>query len=332
MASLDIFHGDAFSLAGMTKAIIDAPHQPTRLAELGLFSEQSMTTTMMTVEKIGTTLSLVPSGVRGSVAKPVSKDKRTMIPFSAIHLPQSAGVNADEVQNIRAFGTESELESVQTLVNRQLTKLRRNIDVTLEYQRMGAIKGQVLDADGTTVLLDLFTAFGVAQQTHAMVLGTTTTKVRQKVIEAKRKMEAALGGLQYTGIRGLCSAAFYDAFVGHADVNVAFDRFNNGSFKREDLRDGFYFAGVFWEEYRGTVSGQDFITAGDCYLIPEGVPDLFVMHFAPADYMETVNTNGLPYYAKQEPRDMNKGIDIEAQSNPLTICTRPQVVIKLGAA
>lgn len=332
MPALNIFQNDAFSLQSLSLAINDAPHQPTRLAELGLFSEDSISTTMISVEKLGTTLSLVPAGVRGSVAKPVSKDKRSMIPFMAVHLPQTAGINADEVQNIRAFGSETELESVQTLVNRQLTKMRRNIDATLEYQRMGAIKGQVLDADGSTVLLDLFTTFGIAQQTHAFVLGTPTTKVRTKIVEAKRKIEAALGGLQYRTIRGLCSAAFYDAFVGHADVNAAFDRFNNGSFKREDLREGFLFGGVFWEEYRGNVSGVDFIAAGDAYLIPEGVPDLFVMKFAPADYMETVNTNGLPYYAKQELRDMDKGLDIEAQSNPLTLCTRPQVVIKLGMA
>ena len=130
----------------------------------------------------------------------------------------------------------------------------------------------------------------------------------------------------------LCSASFLDAFVGHSSVEAAFDRYMNGEFLRADLRGGFFFADVFWEEYRGNVNGIDFIEAGAAYMIPEGVPDLFVMNFAPADYMETVNTIGLPYYAKQELLDFGKGVDLEAQSNPISVCTRPRAVIKLTAA
>lgn len=332
MASLDIFNGDAFSVQTLTKALNDVPHQPTRLGELGYFSEEGITTTMVSIEKRGLSLGLVPAGVRGGVAKPGLKDKSTLIPFKCVHLPQSGGVNADEVQNLRAFGSESEVESVQNVVNKELRRIRRNLDATLEFQRIGAVKGQILDADGTTVLLDLYTAFGVAQQTHSLILGTVGTKVRIKVVEAKRKVEAALAGLSYTGLRVLCSPSFFDALVGHATVEAAFDRYMNGEFKRADVRDGFYFAGVFWEEYRGNVSGIDFIEAGSAYMIPEGVPELFVMNFAPADYMETVNTMGIPMYAKQEPRAMNKGVDIEAQSNPLTLCTRPAAIVKLTVA
>ena len=47
---------------------------------------------------------------------------------------------------------------------------------------------------------------------------------------------------------------------------------------------------------------------------------------------ETVNTLGQAYYAKQEPKDFGKGIDVETQSNPIHICTRPAVPVKLLAA
>ncbi len=217
-------------------------------------------------------------------------------------------------------------------MNKRLVKARRNLDTTIEYQRMGALKGQVLDADGTTVLLDLFATLNVVQQTKAMVLGTPTTKVRNKVVEAKRLMEVELGGLMYTGIRNLCSASFFDAFSSHPLVEAAYDRWMNGQFLREDSRQGFFFAGCIWEEYRGKVGSIDFIADGDAYMIPEGVPDLFVTNYAPADYMETANTMGLPYYAKQEVLRFNKGVELETQSNPISICTRPRAIIKLGAA
>lgn len=329
MPTLDIFKDDAFGLVNMTQAINDAPHQPTRISDLKLFSEEGITTTSLSIESVGTTLALVPAGQRGSSPEVVVGDKRKLISVNTIHLPQRATILADEVQNVRAFGTESELETVQNIVNKRLAKMRRNLDTTIEYQRMGAIKGQVLDSDGSTVLLDMFDTFGVSQTTHVMALGTTSTKVRNKVVEAKRKIENALGALTYSGLRVLCSAGFFDALVGHDSVAAAYERWMSGEFLREDQRSGFYFAGVFWEEYRGKVGSINFIADGSAYMIPEGVPDLFVTNYAPADYMETANTIGLPYYAKQELVRMNKGVEIEAQSNPISICTRPAAVAKL---
>lgn len=329
MATLDIFKDDAFSLQSLTKAITDVPHVPNRLAELGLFSEDGINTTSLSIEKIGSSLALVPSASRGSPGKPMGNDKRSLVSMGTVHLPQRGSVSADEVQGIRTFGSETEVDAVATVVNKKLVKMRRDLDATIEWQRMGAIKGQVLDADGSSVLLDMFSTFGVSQQTKDMVLDSDATKVIIKTVEAKRLVEEALGGLTYRGLRSLCSAAFFDALVAHPAVEKAYYQWMSGQFTREDNRNGFYFGGVYWEEYRGSVGGNDFIGAGDAYLMPEGVPDLFVTNYAPADYMETVNTNGLPYYAKQEMMDFGKGVMLESQSNPISICTRPRAVVKL---
>lgn len=332
MASLDIFNDDAFGVTQLSLAMTNIPHTPTRLGNLGLFSETGINTTTMAVEIDTETLTLVPSGVRGQPAVAQGKGKRTIKNFNAIHLPQAGGVNADEVQNVRAFGTETELQTVQTVVNKELVKMRRRLDVTIEYHRMGALKGQVLDADGTSVLLDLFTEFGVTKQTHVMALGTSTTKVRNKTVEAKRKVESALGGMMYSGLVAFCSDTFFDAFVAHPDVERAYERWAEGSWNRDDLRSGFTFAGVTYEEYRGQVGGVDFVAPGKALLVPTGVPDMFVNYFAPADYEETVNTNGIPFYAKQEARKMGKGRDIESQSNPITLNTRPRATVELSIA
>lgn len=329
---MDIFNDDAFSVVSLTKAIEDTPFVPGRVGQLGIFSEEGVSTTSISIEKVGSTVSLVPAASRGSSGRPMGNDKRQMIPFTATHLPQRASILADEVQNLRAFGSESEVETAQRLMNRKLAKMRRDLDTTIEYQRIGAIKGSILDSDGTTELLNLHTAFGTSVTSHSLVLGSAGTLVRNKVIEARRKMEAALGGLTYSGARVLCSASFFDALVGHSKVEAAFDRYMNGEFLREDQRGGFYFAGVFWEEYRGQVGATKFIADGEAWMVPEGVPDLFVTNYAPADYMETVNTLGQAYYAKQEPKDFGKGIDVETQSNPIHICTRPAVPVKLLAA
>lgn len=329
MATLDIFHDDAFSVQSLTKAINEQPYVPGRIGALGLFEEEGVSTTTVSVEKVGETLALVPAASRGAPGQNVTGDKRSLVDFQTVHLPQTATIGADEVMGVRAFGSEGELETVQNVVNKRLAKMRRRIDATIEYQRIGAIKGEILDANGSTVIANMFTKFGLVQQTKAMVFGTSTTKIRTKVLEAKRLMEDALGNAMYTGVRAFCSPAFFDALTTHDLVEKYFINWQSNEVMRQDARASFLFAGVLWEEYRGAVGGVDFIASTDAYLVPEGVPDMFVTHYAPADYVETANTIGLPYYAKQELVRMGKGVELEAQSNPISICTRPRAVIKL---
>ena len=50
---------------------------------------------------------------------------------------------------------------------------------------------------------------------------------------------------------------------------------------------------------------------------------------APADFVETANTIGLPRYAKQAvDQQFARWVMLHVQSNPLPICTRPRVLIK----
>ena len=74
-----------------------------------------------------------------------------------------------------------------------------------------------------------------------------------------------------------------------------------------------------------------FMAPDECKLFPAGVPDLFVSSYAPADYVETVNTTALPRYLKAQPMDFDKGIELEAQMNVLPLCTRPRTLITAKA-
>ena len=73
----------------------------------------------------------------------------------------------------------------------------------------------------------------------------------------------------------------------------------------------------------GTVHVTD---AGKAYFFAVG---LFRQNNAPADFVETANTIGLPRYAKQAvDLQFARWVMLHVQSNPLPICTRPRVLIK----
>lgn len=335
---LDVFNGDAFSMHSLTKVINTIPHKPMRLGSLGLFEERGVRTTSIDIEGRNGRLSLIQTSPRGGVANdPLSQNKRTMRSFRAFHLERDAKVYADEVQNVRAFGSETEMQQVQDIVQERLAELVPMHEATLEYHRVNALQGTLLDADGST-LLNLFTEFGVSQQTQNFAFSTTTTDVRGAVIAAKRKAEDELGGEVILGWRGFCSSGWYDSLVSHATVADAL-KYQQGVQLQSDLRSGFRFGDVDFEEYRGSVTKPDsvgggaaaFFPANVAFLVPICANPIFITRFAPADYEETVNTLGLPMYAKQvaDPSGLNKFRLLNTQSNPIALCLRPRAVIKL---
>src|SRR5687767_9912578 len=105
MPMLDVFNSDAFSVVSLTDAIIKAPYQPGRIGSLGLFRSKGIATTMVSVEMKDGRLSLIPTTPRGGVPDSIGSQKRTLYPFTVPHLERQSKVLADEVQNIRAFGS-----------------------------------------------------------------------------------------------------------------------------------------------------------------------------------------------------------------------------------
>lgn len=336
MATLDIFNDDAFAVTRLSQTITDIPEVPTLLGEKNLFAEEGISTTTFWIERQGASIALVPSAPRGGVRQPVALGPRKMIPLPTIHLPQSWSVLADEVQNIRAFGSETEVETVQKLVARKMAVARQSMDLTHEYQRVGALKGRIMDADGTTELLDLYDAFGMTQQQVFFDIASASSSADPKMnsVALKRAIRSKLGGRRFTGVRVIVSEGFFDKLVGHNAMKKAWELWNQGAYLRQDqsAAGDFEFAGVTYEIYSGGLSNGDFIEDGVGYAYPEGVPGMFQTKFAPADYMETVNTEGLPYYAKQERMSFDKGVIGEAQSNPIHFNTLPEAVIKVSVA
>jgi len=329
MADIAIFEDDAFSVSSLTAAINEQQYLPGRISSLGLFREEGISTLTVQIEKDGDTLALVPSGERGTSGLVVGATKRMLIPFNTVHLPERFTIKADEIQGIRAFGSLTELQAVQDVVNKRLGKARRQLDATHEFQRMGALNGTVLDADGKTVLLDIYDRFGVERQKLPMELGNPATEVRVKCGEALDMQEEALGSVTTTGSRAFCGKNFWNKLLVHKSVKETYLNTMQAAALRGDARESFEFGGIVWERYRGKVAGVAFVHDDKALLVPEGVPDLYISSFAPADYMETVNTQGIPYYSKIEPLPFNKGVAGEAQSNPLHLCTRPRAQILL---
>lgn len=328
---LNIFKGDGgmFSTAALTTSINTLPVVPARIGALGMFRRIPITQPYAIIENKNGVLSLLPTKVRGAPATQAVRGGRKSRIFEVPHIPYNDTIQAADVMGIRAFGSEDATESVAQLVNERLQSMKNDHETTHEWHRIGAVTGIVLDADGTSVIYNLFTEFGVAEATENFDFTPAAQDMKVMAQSVIRKIENALNGTPYKRIHALASNTFFDAFIAHDTVKGAFETYQEARFSLEQQsKTPFEFAGITWENYNAQVGTQPFIAAGTARFFPVGVPDLFLEINAPANFIETVNTPGKPYYAKQEVLRFDTGVEIHTQSNPLMICTRPGVLVK----
>lgn len=335
---LNIFNNEAFSVTSLTDAINELKFKPGRIGEMGLFSASGVDTTTIAIEKKGEILTLVPPTPRGGPGVTLAKDKRELRKLDVPHFEVNDAVMAEEVQGIRAFGTERQLETVQMKVGQRQQNHVINFAVTEEHARMGAIKGIITYADGST--LNLFQEFGVEQEAEINFnLGAANPAegaFRKKCAAVVRKMSDLLGGVSFTGIHAFVGDNFFDDILSLAEVRKTYEGWSEAQILRESYigpnRSSygiFEYGGIVWENYRGAViDGKTFIETDKANFFPTGVPGLFKTAYAPADYNETVNTIGQRLYTKQYAMPNDKGVHLDTQMNALQYCARPKVLLR----
>lgn len=176
---LDIFNNQAFSATSLTDNVNVVPNSYGRLQALGVFTDEPIPTTTVSIQFNNGVLNLLPTRQRGAPPTFGTPEKRSLKAYAVPHIPHDDSVLTTDVQNMIAWmnGLQAQqLETVIGYVNRKLISMRRKHAITLENLRMGAIKGIITDADGT-VLLNLFNEFGVTQQQYDFLFGTNTTNI-----------------------------------------------------------------------------------------------------------------------------------------------------------
>lgn len=328
----NVFDRPEFSMAALTEAINRLPNKYGRVTQLGLFADKGVATTSIQVEEKAGELNMLPTVPRQAPAPQNSSSKRKLRSFAIPTVKLEDSVLPADAQNVRAFGSDNAMLGIQTIVTDKLQEMRDKFDQTVEYMRVNSLRGILKDGAGNT-LYNYYTEFGITPPSLGFALTTATTEVTTKCLTAKRHIERNLKGESMSHIHALVGENFYDALTTHALVKDAFKYFqNNNQTLDGDYRSLFRFAGIYFEEYSGTVtladgSTEKIIGDDECLIFPVGTSKTFQTIYAPGNFIETVNTIGLPMYVKQERRKFDQGIDVYAETNPLPIVYRPELVI-----
>lgn len=359
---MDIFNDDAFSAVTMTTAMEDYEFKPNFIGSLNLFDDIPTTTAMVSIERRGNTLAIIPTTPRGAPLPEGKLDGRTVRGFEAPRIAKGHTLQASAIEGIRSFNTEADLETMIEFVGRYERKLVGDVELTWENMMLGAVMGKVLDADGT-VIVDWFAEWGISQPAEIdFALDTDTTDIEEKcreVIEVMKRNSKGAWNIS-TYVIGLAGKSFFNKLTKHKTIRETYlstqqaqmlnramgvaagSPFRSGTiatfehggitFVRYQEADNFNFTD---DEATKNEKGKDGmgVQSKRCKFFPVDAPGVFQVAWAPGETFDFVNTLGRPLYSMMiRDRDRNAWVRPEVYSYPLYICTRPEMLLRAKEA
>lgn len=332
MLGMDVFNNDAFSATSMTAAVDKMAYVPGTLAAIpGLVTPVPVRTTSIFIETRANAPALIQTTARGTPPKQKGVDSpRDARGYKTLRLGLSSRIDAEQLQSVRAFGSETELQTLQLETGRRQMRMKQDFALTRENWLLNMVQGFVKDADGTT-LYNWATEFGQTVQTEIAFnfAGAAVGDIRKKSNAIKRSTVKALQGLGGSGIKivALCGDDFFDAFVTSPEVRQSYLNWQSAQELRNDVGAAwseFTFGGITWVNYRGTDDGSTLTIAADKAKIFPVNAGIFQWALSPAERFEFVNTMGLDMYSWVV-RDMQRDMwaDVEMYTYPLPVCVMP---------
>ncbi|WP_068312755.1 major capsid protein [Polycladidibacter hongkongensis] len=287
---------------------------------------------------------------RGAPGQTIERGKENAIIIEIPHFPVLDQILVDDPDNLlEVVGGKLVPASVDQELLRTLQTIRRSHSLTLEYLRLGMLRGEVVDGDGNQ-LLDLYDAFDINKKTINFQLNKPDTDVRAKCAELQKHTRDNLMNETQSGVEAVVSTEFFDALISHQNVEKYVVNAQNSRLHStvEDYALGgvygrmFKFGNITFREYAGSMPVKEnektkqapIIDAGVGHSFPTGTGNLMHTFAAPALHVDSINQP-----AKQiddvkisiEPLKHGKGWELESQSNRIAVCNQPQVLAELQA-
>lgn len=338
MASFDVFRNNAFGLIEMTDALNKVEFQPTWVRSKNLFLPRNPRTRYVMIEERDGVLNIIKTSQRGEPLAQRTKEQRKARSFEAPRIAKQDTLWASEIDGVRAFGSETELQVMQTEVADRLNGpfgLMREVELTWENMMLGSLQGILLDADGT-IIYNWFNEFGVPQAAeidfdldNANPAAGAVWKVCFQVIDQMKKAaKGAWGPNTYVG--AFCGSRFWQDLITHPECQKAYElQAQAGSLDAARTLVGqpmrFTYGNIVFEYYLGTDDNSKVAVDPDkCKFYPVNAPGAFQIAYTPGEFFDTVNRPGQPVYSLTVPdTERQSKVEIEVYSYPLPLCTRP---------
>jgi len=321
-----------FTAVELTQQIDRVPNVWERLEP---WEKQYPPTTTVEIQFRDGVVTVLEAAERGEPGPDITADSESSVILKIPHIPQTARIKPEDLQDRWVFESgQKRLLTLADATTRQLLKLRRNHAQTLELLRWGALKGQLISGAGK-VLYDFFEVFGATQKTFDLALDDDDTDVEAICDDIRVYLEEHLLGETMDGVCCRVSQTLYRKLTNHPKVKEIYRNWSGSlGLAEARVKGEFLFGGINWIAETHVVSNISrqtvkFLADGTGIAYPTGTSETFQTHFGPAHHIGMTNLPGAEIFVSPEILRHGAGVELRAQSNPLPVCTRPELLVKV---
>ncbi|QFT69313.1 hypothetical protein FIU93_21175 [Labrenzia sp. THAF35] len=344
MAEFDFLYTNS----DLTQEVNRIPNQYGLLNALGIAPFETKTSRFVRIEfKNGQiyVLAARPRGAPGTVG-PDETEGGVIIEIP--YFPHLENISVDDVDGLlEVVNGQVTPRSLDRELARKLMNIRKHHSITLEFIRLGMLKGLITDGEGTT-LYDLYDLFDIQKKTVDFLLGTAATDVRAKCEEVVDHQMTNLQGETTSGVHSVVSPTFFNKLITHPNVEKFWLQAQNSSEHRElnrQMMGGswgrvFEFGDILFREYKGglpvkrkngTIETVANVQAGKGHAYPAGTQDMMKTFEAPVHHIAHVNDapDQDSIFISRKELDHGEGYELKSQSNRLAVCKQPDTIVEM---
>ncbi|AKJ74508.1 hypothetical protein SP19_17 [Salmonella phage 19] len=285
-----------FQIVNMGATLELVPRQYRLITNMDLFTAYYGETTIARVERVDEVVTDFPARRRQGERNYVGTEKAQVKNFNIPFFPLDRQITAADVQNFRKYFTVDAPKTVEDVVARVVRRIRLSHEQLKEKAMLQAIMGKSWAPQDPTAQYNYFTEWGVTQHT-ANIDFTDVAIDPSDVLEAEARAyiidNAGDNGNNY-GIVVLASRKWFSAMIAHPLVMNAYQYYSSTQEPlRRRLGQGVENANNRMFVHKNVTYIEDisnYIPDGEAYILPQGIDDMFQIHYAPADDIREANS------------------------------------------
>lgn len=332
-----------------TNAINQLPSQFGQLAAEGMFPVESMSGPIVEVDIENGVISALPVTDPEAPSTFAKKNTGHALFFRVPNISHLHTIRAADIRGmLQKANRRADPKTLAGEVNKELAKLRRKADITLELMRMSSLKGVLIDGAGNEIY-DFYNAFGVTKKVVYFDLGTAGTNVLDKCQEVIGHIEGNLSDETMTNVVAKVSTQFFNKLIAHAKVEKFWLNWQAAQALANPatIADGQYrprvftFGNITFVEYSANVpmwggTSSRIIEAGKGHAYPAGTGDTHYTYAAPPVDIRALDMPGSSdediLHVTDKYLDHGAGLELKGQLNAMPLWRRPALLVELSDA
>lgn len=340
-----------YTATDLTQEVNRIPNQYGLINALGIAPFESKMSKLVRIEIKDGVIYVLAAKERGAPGDIGPDETEGGVILEIPHFPHLERIVVGDIDGLlEVVNGQITPRSLDRELTRKLVAIRRHHTITLEYIRLGMLRGLIKDGLGRE-LYNLYDVFDISKKVVDFKLGTAATDVRAKCEEVVDHSMTHLKGETTSGVQSVVSPTWFNKLISHENVEKFWLQAQNSTEHRQLNRlpiagnwgRAFEFGDIVFREYKGglpvkasdgTITTEANIEAGKGHAYPAGTQNMMRTYEAPVHHIQMANEapeEDLIYISQKE-LDHGEGFELKSQSNRLAVCKQPECIVELGSS